>query len=65
MQYYFRCRTNTKAPLFVTNERWEAEEMAKHSDYERVDEHGRALQSKDEAFDNVQVAKVQSADDLL
>ena len=66
MNYYFRCRSNPKAPLFVTDQRWEAEDMAKHSDFVRVDEQGRELQSKDEAFDNVQLAKsAESAADLL
>lgn len=62
MKYFFRCRSNPKAPLFVTDERWEAEEMAKHSDYERVNEAGQLLQSSGEAFDNVQPA---TAADLL
>jgi hypothetical protein len=57
MQYYFRCKENPKAPLFVTDQRWEAEEFAKHSDYERVDAEGRLLQSSHDAFDNVQLAK--------
>lgn len=62
MKYYFRCRSNPKAPLFVTDERWEAEEMAKHSDFQRVDAEGRVLQDAKEAFDNVQPASV---NDLL
>lgn len=63
MKYYFKSRENPRAPLFVTTERWEAEDMAKHPDYVRVDEQGRELQSAAEAFDNVGLAK--SVEDIL
>lgn len=61
-KFYFRCKANPKAPLFVTTELWEAKSMAAHAEYERVDENGVRLESTDEAFVN---ARPVSVDALL
>lgn len=42
-QYFFRCKSNLKAPLLVLDTFWEAEEMKNHPDYERVDEFGEVV----------------------
>jgi hypothetical protein len=63
MDYFFRCINNPKAPVMRVTERWEAEDMAKHPDFERVDAKGRKLQNAAEAFDNVQPTA--SVDSLL
>lgn len=39
-KFYFRCRSNPRAPLVELDSRWEAEEMKSHPDYDQVDEDG-------------------------
>lgn len=52
MAFYFRCKTNPNAPLLVLEHFWEAEEMKRHVDYERVDEHGAVVVYEDESAPN-------------
>lgn len=56
--FYFRCRSNPNAPLFVTTELWEAQDMAKHPEYERVDAKGNPLQTAEDAFINAPRAQL-------
>lgn len=47
MAYYFRCKSNMKAPLLVLDTFFEAEEMKNHPDYDRVDEFGEVIRSEE------------------
>ena len=46
-QYFFRCKSNPKAPVLELSTFWEAEEMKNHPDYERVDEFGEVIVSEE------------------
>lgn len=47
-KFYFRCRSNPKAPFVVLNNYWEAKEMQSHPDYDRVDENGLPIANEEE-----------------
>lgn len=48
MVYYFRCRSNPKAPLLQLHEEWEAKEMRLNLEYDAVDEDGLPVVLEDE-----------------
>lgn len=51
-KFYFRCKTNPSAPPLVLSTFWEAEEMKRHPDYERIDEFGEVIVSEADTAEN-------------
>ena len=47
-EYYFRCKSNPKAPLLTLYTAWESKDMRNHPDYEQVDECGEVIVTEDE-----------------
>jgi hypothetical protein len=47
-KFIFRCTSNPKGPLFITDNFYEAEDMRKHPDYQEEDKDGNVIvQQKD------------------
>jgi len=47
-KFIFRCKTNPSAPPMEFENYWEAEEMMRHPDYERIDAKGNVIASEAE-----------------
>lgn len=50
LKFYFKCISpgvSPNAPLFVTEQFWEAEEMKRNPEYVRVDKDGREIVSEE------------------
>jgi hypothetical protein len=51
MKYYYRCRSNPTAPPLVLHTEWEAKEMRRNFEYDRVDEDGLPIVDEDDPTD--------------
>lgn len=47
--WHFRCKTNPDGPILTLTNFWEADEMRKNPDYERINELGEVVELEEAA----------------